>query len=252
MNMTLRSGASVALAACSLVLAACDMPRAEIDLGSVTGRDAPVPPASTVAELVHRGDPARGIPPCTACHGQSGEGSMTAGFPRLAAQPAYYLTHQLDAFASGSRRDPAMTPIAEKLDGRERRALGAWFAAENAPTLAAPLPMPASRGEALALRGDAERGIPACSACHGWNGAGNAPRVPYLAGQNALYLRQTMEDWATGERDSDPRRQMPAIARAMAEGDAEAVAQYFSRLVPPGPVNGPGAAGNDADPYTLR
>lgn len=241
---TAHPAAFVSLAALLVLLAACDMPRSELDLDSVTGNDSPARPVSTAAALVHEGDPARGIPPCTACHGRSGEGSMTAGFPRLAAQPAYYLTHQLDAFASGSRRDPAMTPIAEKLDGRERRALGAWFAAETAPTLAAPLPMPASRGEALALRGDAERGIPACSACHGWNGAGNAPRVPYLAGQNEIYLRQTMEDWATGERDSDPRRQMPAIARALAEGDADAVAQYFSRLVPPGPVN--------ADPHTPR
>jgi cytochrome c553 len=187
------------------------------------------------AELAHNGLSHRGIPACTVCHGPSGEGSATAGFPRLAAQPAPYLEHQLDAFANGQRVDPAMSPIARRLTAVQRRDLALFYASRRASVLPSAALTEAARGEQLALHGDPALAVPACSNCHGWNGAGQPPLVPFLAGQHARYLERALRAWRSGERDSDPRRQMPAIARRLAEEDLAALAIYFAALPPPWP-----------------
>ena len=41
---------------------------------------------------------------CTPCHGNQGEGTSDAYFPRLAGKPAGYLYNQLLAFKNGRRK----------------------------------------------------------------------------------------------------------------------------------------------------
>ena len=49
-------------------------------------------------------------------------------------------------------------------------------------------------GEQLFLSGDAERGIPACMACHGPDGACNpGTAYPHVAGQQAAYTQRRLE-----------------------------------------------------------
>jgi cytochrome c553 len=52
--------------------------------------------------LVFAGDPQRGIPPCSACHGP---GDFRIGAPALQGQNAAYIERQLAAFAQGSRQN---------------------------------------------------------------------------------------------------------------------------------------------------
>ena len=52
--------------------------------------------------LVFAGDPARGIPPCAACHGPAGH---VIGAPSLQAQQPAYIERQLAAFAQGWRQN---------------------------------------------------------------------------------------------------------------------------------------------------
>ena len=54
-------------------------------------------------KLFRSGDPARGIPACTACHGPLGRGNLLADYPALRAQHAEYIAKQLTDFASGAR-----------------------------------------------------------------------------------------------------------------------------------------------------
>ncbi len=54
-------------------------------------------------ELYRRGDKARNIPACIACHGPVGRGNIAAGYPALRAQQSVYVTTQLTNYANGSR-----------------------------------------------------------------------------------------------------------------------------------------------------
>jgi cytochrome c553 len=77
--------------------------------------------------LVFSGDPQRGIPPCSACHGP---GSFKIGAPALQGQHAAYIERQLAAFAQGSRQNDIyeqMRATARQLTPGEMQALAAFY-----------------------------------------------------------------------------------------------------------------------------
>ena len=55
------------------------------------------------SDLYRRGDKARNIPACIACHGPVGRGNLAAGYPALRAQESVYVVKQLNDYASGAR-----------------------------------------------------------------------------------------------------------------------------------------------------
>ncbi|MEA3177717.1 MAG: hypothetical protein QOI59_1240 [Gammaproteobacteria bacterium] len=77
--------------------------------------------------LVFAGDPARGIPPCTSCHGPS---AIKLGAPRLMGQQPAYIERQLAAFAEGSRQNDInelMRTIASQLTAAEMHAVAQLY-----------------------------------------------------------------------------------------------------------------------------
>lgn len=77
--------------------------------------------------LVFAGDPQRGIPPCSACHGPGG---FKIGAPALQGQHAAYIERQLAAFAQGSRENDIyeqMRTVARQLMPDEMQALAAFY-----------------------------------------------------------------------------------------------------------------------------
>ena len=54
-------------------------------------------------DLYRRGDKARNIPACIACHGPVGRGNIVGGYPALRAQESVYVVKQLNDYASGAR-----------------------------------------------------------------------------------------------------------------------------------------------------
>jgi cytochrome c553 len=60
--------------------------------------------------LYGRGDPAREVPACTACHGPDGRGNLAAGYPALRAQQSVYVAKQLNDYASGARYTGGTVP----------------------------------------------------------------------------------------------------------------------------------------------
>jgi cytochrome c553 len=65
---------------------------------------------------------------CIACHGNEGR-SVNDLWPNLAGQKAAYIRKQLEAFRSGVRQDPLMSPIARTLSEQEIAELATYFAA---------------------------------------------------------------------------------------------------------------------------
>jgi cytochrome c553 len=53
--------------------------------------------------LYLRGDRAKEVPACVACHGPIGRGNLAAGYPALRAQQSVYVAKQLNDYASGAR-----------------------------------------------------------------------------------------------------------------------------------------------------
>jgi cytochrome c553 len=171
---------------------------------------------------------------CAGCHGAQGEGNATEGAPRIAGQPQAYLERQLGAFADGRRHNEVMTPIARQLGPQQRTAVSAYYS--NLLTPAGKRPRVATanaRGRALATRGDQGLNVQACQNCHGPGGTGFGNVNPYLAGLDRQYLEMALGEWKSGNRNTDPSRQMNQIANNLGEADIKALAAYFASQPPP-------------------
>ena len=85
--------------------------------------------ADAATRLVFAGDPQRGIPPCSACHGPGG---YKLGAPALESQHSAYIERQLASFVQGSRENDIfeqMRVIARRLAPDEMQALGVFYGA---------------------------------------------------------------------------------------------------------------------------
>jgi cytochrome c553 len=98
--------------------------------------------ADPAHRLVFAGDPQRGIPPCSACHGPGG---YKLGAPALQGQRVAYIERQLAAFGQGARENDIfqqMRVIAKQLTQDEMHALAVFY---GAPTASSDARGPASR-----------------------------------------------------------------------------------------------------------
>ena len=169
---------------------------------------------------------------CTGCHGKQGRATSDGYIPRLAGKPAGYLLNQLHHFRGGRRQLRLMTGLLDPLDDAYLAEIAAHFAALD---IAYPPPQAASadraslaRGEQLALRGDAGRRVPACSACHGAALTGTQPAVPGLLGLPRDYLNAQLGAWRGGNRRAHAPDCMASIARRLAPDDVAAVAHWLA------------------------
>lgn len=105
-----------------------------------TGLEADPTTLAQGKRLYNGGDPARGIPSCTGCHGPNGLGNLTAGYPKLRGQHAAYTVKQLNDYATGqryvdvttgektrSRNGHMMTTISQRLTDEEKAALANYI-----------------------------------------------------------------------------------------------------------------------------
>ena len=174
---------------------------------------------------------AAGAPPCAQCHAFNGVSDSSGAFPRLAAQPAYYLAKQLRDFASGTRDSAIMTPVSKALTLEEMQDVAAYYATSEAPfmPLAAGDAKLIEQGRSIALKGNAAKDIQACNNCHGAEGAGEPPAIPYLAGQYAQSIVSAFDMWRSGYRKSSEGA-MAVIAKQLDEQEIAAVAAYYQQV----------------------
>ncbi|MCB1960213.1 MAG: c-type cytochrome [Rhodocyclaceae bacterium] len=156
---------------------------------------------------------------CANCHGDSGI-SKIPDVPNLAAQNPDYLLVQIEAFASGKRKNAFMEGLMRVLEPADKLALAAFYAAQPAPPV---ITVPEARrvaGGAAFTR--------LCARCHGDNAHGNET-TPRLAGQQAEYLSLNLKRYLdlTGERFYAP---MTAAVTQLGEKNIPAVVDYLRTL----------------------
>jgi len=203
-----------------------------VDLKKVMAQSAGRQPDPKHGAVIVAQGTSAGAPPCAQCHAFNGVSDSSGAFPRLAGQSSYYLTSQLQDFASNVRASAIMSPIAKALSPDDVADVTAYFAGVNAPFLPLKAPNPAlvKRGEELAKAGGPERVH--CDNCHGPGGSGEPPVIPYLAGQYAHYIAFTLQMWQEGFRKNSPDA-MGAIAKKLEDQDILAVAAYYQQVNSP-------------------
>jgi cytochrome c553 len=184
------------------------------------------------------GDASRGanmVAACAACHGTDGN-SISPAWPTLAGQNQKYLLDQLNYFKNGERENALMSsvvPLLNAYSDQDLLNIAAYYssqiktngqAEDNAELLAL--------GEALYRSGDMKKAIPACTACHSVNGAGNAlAGFPSVAGQQKAYLVSTLKAYRTKERNAgDYALVMQAISKNLSDDEIDALANYMHGL----------------------
>lgn len=163
---------------------------------------------------------------CVACHGMDGN-SINPIWPNLAGQGAEYTVQQLNAFKTKKRNNAIMWPFASNLTEEDMWDLAIYYSKQKISI--GPLEAAASEDAMKLYRGgDQERLIPACTACHGPNGAGNGPaKYPSLRGQHAAYTKLQLEAYREGSRKHP---MMQAIAQKLSDEDIEVLSSYISAL----------------------
>lgn len=166
---------------------------------------------------------------CGACHGASGN-SSNPEWPNLAGQHEGYIAAQLALFKRGARDNALMMPNASALTDQDMMDLGAHFAGQAPAGLEAD-PSNYKAGERLYRGGDADRGVPACIACHGPQGKGNGPaKYPALRAQHAVYTYNQLKAFAEGRRRTPDNDIMQVIASRLTDEEMRAVSSYTQGL----------------------
>lgn len=191
-------------------------------------------PAAASKDAFTQGDATAGAakaPVCFACHGPGGNGAINPEWPKLAGQHSSYIAEQLGEFKGAQRKNPVMLGQASALSDDDMHNLAAYFAAQPA------VPGVASKdaiavAQPLYRAGDAARGIPACAACHGPTGAGNAAaQFPRIGGQNSAYAANQLKSYKSGERGAAGKGQiMATIAAKLSDQEIQALSSYVSGL----------------------
>jgi cytochrome c553 len=151
-------------------------------------------------------------------------------WPNLAGQGEAYIADQLAQFKSGARQNVLMSPMALGLAEQDMEDLGAHFA-RQAPTGLEADPSNWKVGEKLYRGGDSGRGLPACIACHGPQGKGNAPaKYPALRAQHAVYSYAQLRAFAEGARKTVGNDIMRIIASKLTDEEMRALASYTQGL----------------------
>ena len=169
---------------------------------------------------------------CGACHGPGGN-STNPEWPKLAGQHAAFIYDQLQVLKSKTRPSPVMNAQAANLSDQDMRDLAAYFAAQK-PTPGVASPDAVKAVQKIYRAGDAARGLPACAACHGPQGAGNAAaKYPRIGGQHAKYTALVLRQLKSLAGQPIPHagfQTMSAVAAKLTDAEIDALASYVNGL----------------------
>lgn len=166
---------------------------------------------------------------CAACHSADGN-SVVGNFPKLAGQGEKYLLKQLNDIKSGARMVPEMTGMLTNLSDQDLADIAAYFSSKKMQ-LGQAAEDQIELGQKIWRAGVAEKGVAACTACHGPSGAGiDTAAYPKLGGQHAQYIETSLQKFASGDRANDPSSMMRDIASKMSAEEMKAVSQYVQGL----------------------
>ena len=177
------------------------------------------------------GNPERGntlAAKCDRCHGQNGV-SDDDEIPHLAGQNARYIYKQLQDYKSGAREEAGMNKRARRLDDQGMADLATWYSGLQLPEMEnIKVPVPPE----LVTKGDPERSVPACNACHGddGRGIGEESDVPVLAGMPYDYFVLTLGEFQDGSRINDAGGVVRQFVKSISEEEVKELAEYYLAL----------------------
>lgn len=183
---------------------------------------------------------------CVTCHGEKGAGIAGSAFPRLAGQPAAYLSAQMRAFRDGIRIYAPMNFLMSRQSDAYFVEIAEYFSAQQPDprVVDARRAMPfdasmADAGKKLMAEGRPAADLPACSACHGGKLSGMAPATPAIAGLPRDFLIEQLGSWKTASSRMRPDASQPncmaRVASLMSGADITAAATWLSLQQPEGP-----------------
>ena len=161
---------------------------------------------------------------CNVCHGRGGHGANPA-IPNLDAQPRAYLAAKLRLFrnraSSGPQGHLGVLGLS-LLDDPATEAIARYYALQPRPQAAGGGAAAIAAGEKIFVRGIPEQNVPACTVCHGVDGAGRWI-FPRLAGQHAAYLQRQMKRI---QFDAQEAPVMHGVLRTVTPDEINALAAY--------------------------
>jgi predicted lipoprotein with Yx(FWY)xxD motif/cytochrome c553 len=114
-----------------------------------------------------------------------------------------------------------MGAMVANLNDEDLASLAAYYASQKAKPRSARNKELVVLGQQIYRGGIADKGVPACAACHGATGAGLPVQYPRLAGQHAEYTEAQMKKWRAEERRNDPNKMMRMIAAKMSDKEIQ-------------------------------
>lgn len=197
-------------------------------LQSSWGQDMGLPPSVAVVQNTM----AQRMQACVGCHGKEGRATNQGYFPRIAGKPAGYVYNQLQNFKSGLRKYEPMSHLVQHMSDDYLHAIAKHFAELDLPYPPAQVsrltPAEERAAENLVLRGAPERGIPACTTCHGAQMAGALPAMPGLLTLPSDYLAAQLGGWRTGQRKAKEPDCMATIAKRLSLDEISIMVQWLS------------------------
>ena len=165
-------------------------------------------------------DGARIAPSCDSCHGKDGN-SSTAGIPNLSGLSVRYIASATADYQSGRRKHPAMQQIVSFFSDTDIEKIAYHYAMQAPHQKQKATDKDTTKGEQLSS---------ACTMCHGEKGISKQPdTTPSLAGQNAAYLINATQGYASGKRQN---QNMSKVARELKPEDLKEIAAYFASQPP--------------------
>ncbi|MBT8439217.1 MAG: cytochrome c4, partial [Gammaproteobacteria bacterium] len=156
--------------------------------------------------------------------------SAIVTYPSLAGQNASYIAKQLADFKSQARKDPVMLGMVAALSEDDMKNVAAFYESQT-PKGGKAAADKVELGQRIYRGGIAEKGVAACTACHGPTGAGiSTSGYPAVSGQHSAYVESQLQKFAEGSRNNDPNRMMRDIAGKLSKDEMAAVASYMQGL----------------------
>ena len=191
----------------------------DAEVRSVVAYYAGLPPvANAAAADVHLSSPYQEgkvlAAPCAKCHGEDGN-SKTPGTPTLAGQQPHYLVTAIEEYHQGDRKAAIMGSMLRGSKKLDLEKLGLYYASQTPAQRAAP------------AVGDPVAGEPAtamCGGCHGARGVSTDGATPSLAGQDAVYLVNSMKAYKKSRQNWGMQRYIAGLS----DKDVENIAAYYS------------------------
>ena len=164
---------------------------------------------------------------CAACHVADNTRGAPAN-PLLKGQHPEYLAKQLHDFKQDKRKNAVMKGFASALSEDDIRNVSAFYASKAPSNGTAKSKATIALGEKIYRGGIADRGVPACSGCHGPTGSGLPSQYPRLRGQHADYTVAQLLAFRGNTRTNSP--QMVGVVAKMNDAEIKAVADYIAGM----------------------